>query len=584
MIRTLLGLGDRPGARPLRTNVVSLVLESALAGVGYACMVPACEHVLSGRPRDAWPWIAAVAALFACYAVVRYRAQIAAYRSSVAMARQLFRRLGDKVAALPLGWFSDPRRVGELSQLSSRGIVDIMGVPAHLLRPVVASVVTPVVLVLAMFVLEWRLGLVALVGLPLVAVVGRWAGRLVARLDDVQKTTATEAANRVVEFAQAQATLRAAGQTASGHRRLEEALAGQSTAQRATTVVAAPALLSTNLVIQLLLVALLATGAQLALGGELATAELVALLVLGVRLVEPLMTAVENAAMVRMAGNAVARYRAILDAPELPGPTGGSSTGEGPAEPSVELRGVTFDYGGEPVLRDVSLVARPGTMTALVGPSGSGKTTVLRLIARFWDVEAGTVSIGGRDVRQLTTEELMRHIALVFQDVYLFDGTIEENIRMSRPEASDEELRRAAELARVTEVVDRLPEGWETRVGEGGTALSGGERQRISIARALLKDAPIVLLDEATAALDAANDAAVVAALASLRADRTLIVVAHRLPTVRSADRIVVLDGGRVVEEGSHDQLLRRGGRYRAFWEERTRSVGWRLTAPAATE
>ncbi|MDT0443011.1 ABC transporter ATP-binding protein [Streptomyces johnsoniae] len=583
MIRTLLSLGDRPGARPIRTNLISLVIESVLAGTGYACMVPASERVLSDRPQDAWPWIIAVAVLFACYAVVRYRAQLAAYRAAVGLARQLFRRLGDKVAALPLGWFSDPRRVGELSQLSSRGIVDVMGVPAHLLRPVVASVVTPATLLAALFVFEWRLALVALAGLPLVAVVGRWAGRLVARLDRVQKTAATAAAGRVVEFAQAQATLRAAGRTASGHRLLEEALAEQSAAQRSTTVIAAPALLSTNLVIQLLLVALLAAGAQLALGGELGTAELVALLVLGVRLVEPLMTAVENGAALRMAGNAMARYQEILATAELPAPEA-TPAGEGPAEPSVELRGVTFGYGGEPVLRDVSLVARPGTMTALVGPSGSGKTTVLRLIARFWDVDEGSVSIGGRDVRELATEELMRHIALVFQDVYLFDGPIEENIRMSRPEASDEELRRAAELARVTEVVDRLPDGWRTRVGEGGAALSGGERQRISIARALLKDAPIVLLDEATAALDAANDAAVAAALASLRTDRTLIVVAHRLPTVRSADRILVLDGGRVAEEGDHEQLLQHGGRYRTFWEERTRSVGWRLTSPTPSE
>ncbi|WP_245880551.1 ABC transporter ATP-binding protein [Streptomyces zhaozhouensis] len=559
------------------------MIESVLAGIGYACMVPASEHILSGRPQDAWPWIVAVAVLFACYSVVRYRAQLAAYRAAIGLAEQLFRRLGDKVSALPLGWFSDPRRVGELSQLSSRGIVDVMGVPAHLLRPVVASVVTPVTLLVAMFLFDWRLALVALVGLPLVAVVGRWAGRLVARLDRVQKTATTAAAGRVVEFAQAQATLRAAGRTASGHRQLEKALAEQSAAQRSTTVIAAPALLSTNLVIQLLLVALLATGAQLALGGELGTAELVALLVLGVRLVEPLMTAVENGAALRMAGNAMARYQEILATAELPAPHA-TPAGEGPVEPSVELREVTFGYGGEPVLRNVSLVARPGTMTALVGPSGSGKTTVLRLIARFWDVDEGTVSIGGRDVRQLTTEELMRHIALVFQDVYLFDGTIEENIRMSRPEASEEELREAAELARVTEVVDRLPDGWRTRVGEGGAALSGGERQRISIARALLKDAPIVLLDEATAALDAANDAAVVAAFDSLRADRTLVVVAHRLPTVRSADQIVVLDGGRVVEEGSHEQLFRHGGRYRVFWEERTRSVGWRLTSPTPGE
>jgi ATP-binding cassette subfamily B protein len=581
VIRQLLALGDRPGARPLRRNLFALVAESVLAGLGYACMVPALERVLSGRPRDAWPWIITVAVIFVGYAVVRYRAQLSAYRAAIGLARHLFHRLGDKVGSLPLGWFSDPRRVGELSQLSSRGIVGMMGVPAHLLRPLVASAVTPATIVLAMFLFDWRVALVGLAGLPLVALVGRWAGRLVARIDRVEQTAATAATARVVEFAQAQATLRSSGRTASGYRLLDDALAEQSRAQRSTTVTAAPALLSTGLVIQLVLVGMLAVGAELALGEELSAPRLVALLVLGVRLTEPLTTAVEVGAAVRVAGNSLARYQEVLDAPVLPAPdvSAPPDTASDTAPATVELRDVTFGYGGAPVLRGMSLEVPERKVTALVGASGSGKTTVLRLIARFWDVAEGAVLIGGTDVRRFATEDLMSRVSLVFQDVYLFDGTIEENIRMSRPGATEEQLRRAAGLARVTDLVRRLPEGWRTRVGEGGAALSGGERQRVSIARALLKDAPIVLLDEATAALDAANDAGVAAAFASLRAERTLLVVAHRLPTIRAADHIAVLEEGRVVEQGTHDQLLEQGGRYREFWQERVRTAGWRLTA-----
>lgn len=216
-------------------------------------------------------------------------------------------------------------------------------------------------------------------------------------------------------------------------------------------------------------------------------------------------------------------------------------------------------------------------MTALVGPSGSGKTTVSRLIARFWDVDSGAVRIGGVDVRDLDPEELMSRIAIVFQDVYLFEGTVIDNIRVGRPEATDEEVREVARLARVTEIVDRLPDGWDTNVGEGGTRLSGGERQRVSIARAILKNAPIVLLDEATASLDPENEQAVQDALSALTENRTLLVIAHRLPTIIAADQILMLSDGLIAERGTHEELRDAGGRYQEFWSQRSRAQEWRL-------
>ena len=246
---------------------------------------------------------------------------------------------------------------------------------------------------------------------------------------------------------------------------------------------------------------------------------------------------------------------------------------------AVELDDVVFGYRtDEPVLAGVSMSVPARSMCAIVGPSGSGKTTIARLIARFWDTGSGSVRVGGTDVRDMPTSQLMEQLSMVFQDVYLFDDTLDANIRIGNPAADDDQVRWAADLAGVTEIVDRLPHGWDTRVGEGGRALSGGERQRVSIARALLKRAPVVLLDEATSALDAENEANIVAAMQELRRTSTLIVIAHKLETIAAADQVIVLDdAGHVAQRGSHESLVEMEGPYRSFWEQRTRARGWAL-------
>ncbi len=236
------------------------------------------------------------------------------------------------------------------------------------------------------------------------------------------------------------------------------------------------------------------------------------------------------------------------------------------------------DRREQPVLRGVNMHVPARSMCAVVVPSGSGKTTIARLIARFWDVDGGSVRVGGADVRQMPTAQLMGQVSMVFQDVYLFDDTLEANIRVRRVDATGAQVQWAAELAGVTEIANRLPGGWQARVGEGGRALSGGERQRVSIARALLKRAPIVLFDEATSALDAENEANVVAAMERLRRASTLVVIAHKLETVTAADQLVVLGAdGRMVQHGRHDELVDAPGPYQDFWRRRTRAAGWQL-------
>jgi ATP-binding cassette subfamily B protein len=372
-----------------------------------------------------------------------------------------------------------------------------------------------------------------------------------------------QATGRVIEYLQAQPVLRAGGRTGERFEMLDDSLRELERASRRSTLSALPGVVGLTLTVQAMFTVLLALGTYLALGGNIGAAEVLAILVLAARCADPLLSLADIGGKLRGARAVLVQLDTVLRTeplPESPQPVV-------PAGHDLEFESVAFRHGDRRVFDNLSLAVPEGQRLAVVGPSGAGKTTLLQLLARFYDVDAGAVRVGGVDVRAISTEILMAQFAIVFQNVYLFDGTIEENVRLGRPDASVAEVRAAAAAARLDEVVERLPEGWATTVGEGGALLSGGERQRVSIARALLKDAPIVLLDEVTSALDPVNEAAVHQGIERLMAGRTVVMVAHRLRTVQRADRIAFLDGGRVVEEGNHDELLLRGGRYAEFWK-----------------
>ncbi len=572
MIGALYSIAGPEVQARLRGNLIGLIAEAFLTGVGFVLLVPFLRALLNGETERAATWLAAGTGVFVLYAGTRYRTQLAGYRAAISLARALFARLGDHIVRLPLGWFG-PGRVGRLGRLTSQGVIDVMGVPAHLMRPLVSALITPATVIVFMFVFDWRLALAALVTTPVALLTYRWSGDLVQRTERRVDAAAAEAAGRVVEFAQAQAVLRAFGQGEIGFRQLDAALIEQHAAGRAQLRTAAPGLASFVLVVQLAFTVIVLFGLNLVLGGEIEVAELIALLVLSVRYVEPLIGAADLEGTLRISRNSLARMDALLATKPLPEPQGAKAI----QGTEITFARVGFAYDGTPLLRDVSFTAPARAITAIVGVSGSGKTTLLRLIARFWDVDTGAVLIGGADVRDVTTADLMAHVSVVFQDVYLFDGSIADNIRVGRPGASDAEIADAARMARVDEIAARMPGGLNAGVGEAGGRLSGGERQRISIARAILKDAPIVLLDEATSALDPINEAAIQDALRALTRGKTLITVAHWLQTVRSADRILVLDEGRIVESGSHDELITAGRRYAAFWKKRARAAGWRI-------
>ncbi|MFJ6079904.1 ABC transporter ATP-binding protein [Streptomyces sp. NPDC092369] len=563
--------------RPLLIRfLLATALYAISEGAAFGLLVPLLSTLLNGRTGEAGWWLLPLAGAVAVGWYAHYDKELRALQLSSAWRRALYERIGAHVVRLPLGWF-DATRTAQVERLLGQGVNTVTSI-VHLAQTLLGAVLTPATIAVFLLCYDWRIAVAVLVTVPVVLLVFALAGRLTDRTEAEHDKAAAEASAQLVEFAGAQPVLRAGGRATSGHRQLEEALRSQHRAARREVMGALPGLHLGQLAIQLAFTAVLVVGLLLATDNEITPARITALLVLGVHFLQPLAVIASAASALRATRAAIDRIDTLLRTPPLPEPEHPHPAAE--LEASIELDAVRFRYDGSDtsVLDGLDLAVPAGSTTALVGPSGAGKTTVTKLIARFADTDAGAVRIGGVDVRDLAGNDLMNLVSLVFQDVHLLDATIEENIRLGRPDATDAEVHDAARRARVDIIADRLPDGLASRVGEGGSLLSGGERQRVAIARTLLKDTPIVLLDEATSALDAENENAVHEALRELGTGRTLLVIAHRLSTIAAADHIAVLDGGRIIEQGRHTDLLAAEGRYASLWHDYERAQGWRLT------
>lgn len=563
----------------MRPAVAASVTVGLVEGAALAALLPTVSALAEDAP--VWGlgltgWLSVLGVLAVVSFGLNYWESKANYAVALDFLKSLHRLVGDQVAKQPLGWFARPL-AGALSRMVSTELMSAGEIFAHMFGPLLSRTTAAIVILVAAWFWNPALGLVLTVAAPIFVLITLASTALLRKGRSIHEPEEAALANRVVEYAQAQGAIRSCGRS-DDYAPLERAVDRARSAQTRGLWLETVGLLLSGMVTQGVIVVLITVTGTLAVDGSLQPIPALAFIGLALRFTSTLSAVTTSAMSLESRRPLLDGLDEVLTAEALPEPANPAVL---PTPGTVELDDVTFSYrpGAAPALREVSMTIPAGSMVALVGPSGSGKTTVAKLVCRFYDVDAGRVLVGGVPVTEQTSEQLMGQLSMVFQDVYLFDDTLEANVAVGRPGATEGEIREAAELAGVTEIAHRLPDGWATRVGEGGRALSGGERQRVAIARALLKKAPIVVLDEATSALDIENEANIVAAVDALRARATVIVIAHRLTTITRADSIIAFGADGTVEaQGTHEELLAAGGTYAQFWHRLESARGWQLT------
>lgn len=480
--------------------------------------------------------------------------------------------LAEHLRKIPLSFFGKK----DLADLTSTIMADCTFLEqsfSHFIPELAGSIVSTVLISIGLLFTDWRMALAALWVLPVAFAIVGFSAKIQENLNQKAMDVKMACADGIQECIETVRDLKANNAEQAYLKGLEKKIRAVEYRSILNEFGLAAFVVSASLVLKLGIATVALLGAVLLIQGSLSVLTFFMFLLVVSRLYDPLQGALQNLAAVISTRTNIARMNEILDHPIQQGSDRLSNQGY-----DIVFDHVGFAYNtGETVLKDVSFTAKQGEVTALVGPSGGGKTTVSRLAARFWDINRGKITVGGMDVSQIDPETLLSLYSIVFQDVTLFDNTILENIRIGNKDATDEQVIAAAKLANVDEFAEKLPDGWHTNIGENGCELSGGERQRISIARAFLKNAPIILLDEATASLDVENETLIQTALSRLIADKTVLVIAHRMRTVAGADKIVVLSDGTVAEEGSPKDLEEKNGVYAHMVKLQTESQNWKL-------
>lgn len=480
--------------------------------------------------------------------------------------------IGEKIKRVPMGFFSS-FSLGRLTTIATSSLSQAeMWVPM-LLVLVLGGVSNTLVFVLGTLIFNVKVGLVAVAGVIVFFIVTSVMEKKSSANADKMTETQTRLTKEVLATLQGMQVIKSYNLGGENNRALRKSIKDTSRTLLDLEKSVAPYTVIQRIVMGITTVAMVYVSLNLNLSGELPLAETILMIMASFIIFEGLIGAGSNMAILRACENAIDSVGFIDSMPDM---KEGSIT-EPIKNHNIVFKDVSFSYDDRPILKDVSAEIKENTMTAIVGPSGSGKTTFCNLIARFWDVNSGEILIGGKNIKDYKIENLMNSISMVFQDVYLFEDTIENNIKFGKQNASHEEVVQAAKKARCHEFIEALSEGYNTLIGEGGASLSGGEKQRISIARAMLKDADIIIFDEATANVDPENEDKLKEAIESLTKNKTVIMNAHRLKTIRNADQIIVLKDGEIVERGSHEELIKNNGLYSDLINAKAKAESWKL-------
>ncbi|MEM8716119.1 MAG: ABC transporter ATP-binding protein [Cyanobacteria bacterium P01_G01_bin.4] len=562
----------------LQSTLRLSVMASVIQGTIFALFFPLLS-LLMAQPvntQRVWTLLALFGGLVLVEGGLRWKELDFSWSTSTDIAHATRLRLAEQLRQIPLQELSR-RQAGDLNVVMSGNVSETVLWIGSLASLIIQTLVVPFMTVVVTAFVDWRLAVAFLVTFPLAVPLYRYTRSFAQSVFRDLAEADAETATRVVEYAQGLPVLRATKQVGTQFQRLQAALNRQRAVQSRGQQLASFPLIGMATLVEVGIIGVIGLGTLFVLGGSLSIAALLALVVIAMRFTEPLAQLIALASVLDLMEVSLERIEAVMTIPALPIQSPPAAL----TQFDITFDHVSFRYADQTdwALQQVSFHVPERSLIALVGSSGSGKTTITRLISRFADVQAGTIQIGGVDIRRVEPAALMRLLSIVFQDVYLFDDTILNNIRMAQSEATDDAVEAAARAANCHEFITRLPQGYNTRVGEIGGALSGGERQRISIARAILKDAPIVLLDEPTSALDTESEVTVQQAIDRLVVDKTVIVIAHRLSTVVGADTILVLEAGQIIERGTHQDLLSQSGRYAALWQVQQQSQGWRIVA-----
>ena len=551
-------------------------LESMFGLLPIATVFLVLIELQNGQPITGQTWgiviglIAGGLILRMIFKYLVYRLQSTAGFEFVARERIA---LGDRLRNVPMGFFHD-NSVGDITATVTTDLNFLENYSMHILDKVTTGVLSMIVMAGCILAFDWRIGLIFVAGIllsfPIYSHMQKKGKALSAKRQKIQ----SEAVAATLEYVQGISVVKSFNMCDKNLSDIEDAYESNAAASYGVERVFTPLNMTYSMVFRISACMIMLCAGILAVGGDLSFANLAVILIASFTIFNPIEVMGQMTTMIRTMDAALDRVERIKQAKKI------DENGRDIPLDSFDIgfEHVSFAYeNGNPILKDVSFSIPQGSMTAIVGPSGGGKTTITRLIARFWDVQEGSITIGGHDVKEFTCDSLLKNMSMVFQNVYLFHDTIENNIKFGCPDATHEQVVEAAKKACCHDFISALPQGYDTVIGEGGSTLSGGEKQRISIARAMLKDAPIILLDEATASVDPENEVHLQQAISALVKNKTLIVIAHRLSTIRDADQILVVDNGKIVEKGVHVELIQQKGIYQKFWNIRQKARNWKL-------